>query len=104
MNLIDRKIDLDCLRITKNIVSSLKDNELSDKQIVKKTLQTLNGNSFWKLYEYYTCKKYNIIHWDFTTFDQRDFFIKKRIVKDCGIDGISEDCKTSLQSKYRDNT
>ncbi len=56
----------------------------------------------WKLFELYCCYKLNFIHWNYIDPIIKDTFIYN---KDMGIDGLSTDCKTSLQCKWRnDNT
>ena len=107
MDLVNRRIDQECLRITKDIISSIKTKDLKNSKIVKDHLKTLNGLHLWKLNEYYSNKRFNTVPWDLLTFEQRNKLEEygvSRNCKDYGIDGISEDFKTSLQTKYRDNT
>jgi superfamily II DNA or RNA helicase len=59
----------------------------------------------WQLFEYYTCYKRNLMPWNLMSIIKRQYMIDNKIpCKDHGIDGISDDFKISLQSKFRNNT
>lgn len=92
------------LIILNNILSTINNNQLSDKLIISDYLNTLNGNTLWKVFEYYSCKINNVIPWDLLPLELKEILANKNIFRDFGIDGISNDLLTSLQCKYRDNT
>lgn len=82
----------------------LLDIDIDNTKEISNHLNSLNGNSLWKLFEYGTCISENVIPWDLLSFDHKEKLSKLSIYRDFGIDGISDDFSTSLQCKYRDNT
>jgi len=95
-------------QINRNFISIfndiLLDIDIDNIKEVLNHLNSLNGNSLWKLFEYGTCISENVIPWDLLSFDHKEKLSKLNIYRDFGIDGISDDFSTSLQCKYRDNT
>lgn len=57
-------MDNQSLIIINNIISIIDYNQLLDRKIISNYLNTLNGNTLWKLFEYYSCKINNVIPWD----------------------------------------
>jgi superfamily II DNA or RNA helicase len=73
--------------------------------ILHQNIKNQSDTVLWQLFEYYCCYKHNFIPWNLMTILKRQYMLDNNIpCKDYGIDGISDDFKQSLQSKFRNNS
>lgn len=91
-------------QILQKSINYLQKDELTIDDLINR-YNKLSSNELWEIFEYYSCIKYNVIQWNHVSFDIKDWLYDNfGITRDYGIDGLSEDKKVALQSKYRNGT
>jgi superfamily II DNA or RNA helicase len=91
-------------QILQKSINYLNKDELTIDNLIDR-YNKLSSNEIWEIFEYYSCIKYNLVQWNHISFDTKDWLYDNfGITRDYGIDGLSEDKKISLQSKYRNGT